>query len=567
MKNIFIDDLGLLLKLNKFVLDKNFFLTNNPAVYKYLFIQNKKVSLLSNLINPRELIKIHKDSYNKFHNLLIDLDNNTKLNKIFKTKSVNVFYNSFRYIPAVNFAGFKSTLIILMRFIKKNRIDKIYFFGEIGNQFCDNEMLYADLLLKNFNLKILKFSNSNLTKKNFINKKNNYRFFNSLSLDIVVNQARKIVSKKIYKGRKKNLIIEPLWDLFYYKYDLKKNLIINLNDKISKKDLYNFNNQEITSISKIVEKIYLKKNKFFSKKILKKIIFDAFEVNHKVNFLIEEINVLKKKFKFNSVIWCCDPDKYTANIVSYFKKKDIPVIGIQHGGGYLLQKYNIHHKHSDFNFCDNFLTYGSSKYLRHKKNIEVGCLRDQFYKKYFNKVKRIDSKSKKIMYIPNPIVSDHFFSFSKPSFFKVKLQDNIVNFLKNTKIKSIIKLPQTPDINHYPFLLEKKNMKHFSLVYEKIYKSVNKYQPKIIILDHFSTSIYECVLSKSEIILFLDKLNMPKKDVLDKLNKRVHIIYKFSELEIVVNQILKNNFEKKNDEFYKKFFSKKNEKKLFKILN
>ena len=110
-------------------------------------------------------------------------------------------------------------------------------------------------------------------------------------------------------------------------------------------------------------------------------------------------------------------------------------------------------------------------------------------------------------------------------------------------------------------------MKHFSLVYEKIYKSVNKYQPKIIILDHFSTSIYECVLSKSEIILFLDKLNMPKKDVLDKLNKRVHIIYKFSELEIKVNQILQNNFEKKNDEFYKKFFSKKNEKKLFKILN
>ena len=82
-------------------------------------------------------------------------------------------------------------------------------------------------------------------------------------------------------------------------------------------------------------------------------------------------------------------------------------------------------------------------------------------------------------------------------------------------------MPQTPDINHYPLLLEKNELKeHFLLVYEKIYKSIIKHQPEIIILDHFSTSIYECLLSKSEIILFLDKFNMPKKDVLHKLKKK-----------------------------------------------
>ena len=115
------------------------------------------------------------------------------------------------------------------------------------------------------------------------------------------------------------------------------------------------------------------------------------------------------------------------------------------------------------------------------------------------------------MYIPNPIVNDHFFSLSKPSYLKLKLQDDIINFLKKIKNHSIIKLPQTPDINLYPFLLEKKNMKNFLIAYEKIYKCVVKYQPKILILDHLSTSIYECIYSKSEIILFLDKINMPKK--------------------------------------------------------
>ena len=178
---------------------------------------------------------------------------------------------------------------------KRDLVNLVYMQLGFSKQISENLIEdFFDTIVLNFKKeKILKFSNSNLTKKNFINKKNNYRFLNSLSLDIVVNQARKIASKKIYKGRKKNLIIEPLWDLFYYKYDLKKNLIINLNDKISKKDLYNFNNQEIKSISKIVEKIYLKKNKFFSKKILKKIIFDAFEVNHKVNFLIVVLFILK----------------------------------------------------------------------------------------------------------------------------------------------------------------------------------------------------------------------------------------------------------------------------------
>ena len=121
-------------------------------------------------------------------------------------------------------------------------------------------------------------------------------------------------------------------------------------------------------------------------------------------------------------------------------------------------------------------------------------------------------------------------------------------------------MPQTPDINLYPFLLEKKNMKSFFIAYEKIYKSVVKYQPKIIILDHLSTSIYECLYSKSEIILFLDKFNMPKKDVINKLKKRVHIIYKFSELEFVINQIFKNNLKKKNNEFLEKFFQKKMKK-------
>ena len=48
---------------------------------------------------------------------------------------------------------------------------------------------------------------------------------------------------------------------------------------------------------------------------------DAIEINYEVKALLAEINKLIKKFNFDRVIWCCDPDKYTANVVSYLKKK------------------------------------------------------------------------------------------------------------------------------------------------------------------------------------------------------------------------------------------------------
>ena len=67
--------------------------------------------------------------------------------------------------------------------------------------------------------------------------------------------------------------------------------------------------------------IYTLKEKIFFKKNFKKIIVDALEINYKLNFLIEEVKALIKRHNFDNVIWCCDPDKYIANIIGYFKKR------------------------------------------------------------------------------------------------------------------------------------------------------------------------------------------------------------------------------------------------------
>ena len=108
---------------------------------------------------------------------------------------------------------------------------------------------------------------------------------------------------------------------FYYKYDLKKNLIVNFKEKIKNQNFQSLKNKKIkNNLIKIIDNIYIKRKKFFSKRILKKIIVDALEINYKLNFLIEEVKALIKRHNFDNVIWCCDY-KYIANIIGYFKKR------------------------------------------------------------------------------------------------------------------------------------------------------------------------------------------------------------------------------------------------------
>ena len=66
------------------------------------------------------------------------------------------------------------------------------------------------------------------------------------------------------------------------------------------------------------------------------------------------------------------------------------------------------------------------------------------------------------------------------------------------------------------------------------------------------------MLSKSEIILFLDQENLPKKDVMKLLLKRVFLVKSIKDMKLVVKKIVKGNVTKaKNDEFIKNFYLSK----------
>ena len=138
--------------------------------------------------------------------------------------------------------------------------------------------------------------------------------------------------------------------------------------------------------------------------------------------------------------------------------------------------------------------------------------------------------------------------------------------MNKNKFKKIIKLPQKLE-NKYPIILEAKNLKNFNLNFQKSYISISKYRPKIIILDFLSTTLYECLLSSSEIILFIDNYNLPPKDVLKLLKKRVHIVKNILEFELIYQEVLENKISKNKDKsFLKYFYLLKKNKSNMKVL-
>ena len=84
-------------------------------------------------------------------------------------------------------------------------------------------------------------------------------------------------------------------------------------------------------------------------------------------------------------------------------------------------------------------------------------------------------------------------------------------------------------------------------------------KPQIIIFDSFSTPIYELLNSKSELIVFIDKLNPLKRDALKSLKERCFLVSSIKDLNKAINLIERKKSNKiMNRSFFDKFYKNKN---------
>ena len=559
MKCFFVNDFEYINNNLHKISSKNFCVTTSIFIYHFLK-QNKfiNVHLIGYNLTPEDRYNLLIKYFVESHRIINILDRDKKVLKYIKYKNINIFYNSLRYSFSIDYSSLMFLLDQIKKLIKRKKIEKIVFLGSINlNHFADTFFLdeLGRILKIDYEFKHEK-KLFPIILNNFNKLKSKLKNVNSITLSQLILYLKQ-KSTNLYKN-KKILVIEPLNDFFYSNYNRKNTTFINYNEIKNK-------NFEITFEEDLEKYIDILKNKLnCSINIIKHIIRLVYVIDKRLITFLPSIEKKIEKNNIKDIFWCCDPDGFIANVVKHFQKKKINIYGIQHGGSYGLQHYNNLHKHSDYNFCDKFLSYGYSKDLKNKKILELGSFKSNYYSLYSNNIKKKHRNSKITMFIPTPICELYPHKICPLLFFEQQLK--ICNILNKNKFKKIIKLPQKLE-NKYPIILEAKNLKNFNLNFQKSYISISKYRPKIIILDFLSTTLYECLLSSSEIILFIDNYNLPPKDVLKLLKKRVHIVKNILEFELIYQEVLENKISKNKDKsFLKYFYLLKKNKSNMKVL-
>ena len=288
--------------------------------------------------------------------------------------------------------------------------------------------------------------------------------------------------------------------------------------------------------------------------------------------MLDDLTKMIENFKFKKIFWGLSPNYFKRNLIISLKKK-IKIFGFQHGCSYFITQKDELHRNSEYMLCDEYISYGSSKffkkkkYLKKTKLINNGCFKENFVSK---KIKNVDCENKKILYVPISLNNFWKPNIQSSQIKKFENQKKICKFLNNLKeYETYLKfIPNTLKnnliLNYYnletnPIYLYSKNYKNLNVNSNSMIKAFTFVKPQIIIFDSFSTPIYELLNSKSELIVFIDKLNPLKRDALKSLKERCFLVSSIKDLNKAINLIERKKSNKiMNRSFFDKFYKNKN---------
>ena len=542
------------------------FLTDRVIIYSLLKKNNLKVILVQKFLKQEKFNKLFIKNYEIFNKSLKDLDK-------YSSDKTNFYFNTFRYLAPRDYVGIISIITALNDIVKKFKFKEIILYtnfkGAIFNASVYNKIFeyFCKVNKINFSLddsKIIKKLNffGNIIK--FLLKfQALIQNFNFIKLKLLVKKC--ITKIEIFKKKKSILIIEPAFDLNFMNYKIRntffKTFTLTKDEKI-------YSDNSFGNLKKIKKKEpyldiilnHLKYNIQFKKKF--------------INIKSKEILKFIKKNHIKKIFWGASPSPYLANILNSIRNINTEIYGVQHGGKYLIQKDDIYHQDSDYFFCDKFLSYGASKmfdkkkYSKNTEIVEAGSFKSNFLKKRFKNFK-LNNLKNNILYIPisSSFLIKPFYGSMEINHYEKQIQiskslNKISHYKKYVKIisRSIIcgRFVDKLSLERNPINFDLINYKNLFIKSDTVLNVVKNLRPKIIICDSLSTPIYELLYTNSEIIIFLDQENLPKKDIISLLSKRAHLVKNTKEMQVVINRIKKRNISKaKNDEFLKKFYLNK----------
>ncbi len=284
--------------------------------------------------------------------------------------------------------------------------------------------------------------------------------------------------------------------------------------------------------------------------------------NSYINF-VNSLNVISSRFNIVLGVWGIPPIcGINALVYEYLKKKNIKVIGCQHGASYG-ETYYPWHFDSDFSRCDYFISYGfTQENLRTlypdralpAKILPFGKINIPNPKRKINKVD-----------ILFPIIqSMDMFSGGMLRTFLHEINDSQIKILEHLNSLVNLKVAVKPFANardeDCSSLILKKKFKNIAFIENlSLIQFLENCLPRIVILELPSTSIYEIANLDTEIFLINDKFNSLSKDAYLKLDRRVHFSDDAQGLIKNLTLFLSGKLESKKDaSFFNNYVYKKN---------
>ena len=536
------------------------YITDKLPIYSFLKFHKFKTILLDNLISTEFKNKVFKKNYFKINAMLKKIGKRQTI-KIENSK-YNTLYINYRGIAPRLYIGILLTVHALEIAIKEEKIKTLIYLNDNENIYLNNNFYLQLFKLFSINRKIT-FISHNLSGDQF---KKIETFFqkayfliysaSQINLKKIKQILKKIFTNLIFKN-KEFFFIEETLDLNYSNYNPFKTFFLKLTKKHYSLEFYDLILKE--------NNLDYPANIFFKYISCNNLLLDIYS--------IKLIKWFKKKF-FKpklKLFWSSDPIIETRTFLTYFKKK-AQVFGLQHGGKQLIMaNTELINKDNQYPFCDNFYSYGASKYFTKKnlgiKNlVNVGCLKSNYQEDF---LKNIKTNNNNLLYVPISLSSFFIPTLEITANEKYKDQLKLCKFLNSQKlfnayIKNIINIKfkdfiiNYKKLNNNPITYELKKFKCLNEYSGNIFKAIKKIKPKLIIFDSISTPLYEVLTSKCEIIILTDRYINLKSDAKVLLEKRVHIVNNVKKISSKLKEIYINNTVKvNNNEFYEKFYKLK----------
>ncbi len=551
----------------------NFLFSTHSSVDVYLKeVYGLECQCLSKFLSSEEVINYKKFSSDKVDKILSFLDDKVSpvINSQFDLE-MKYFVPLYSYFGKYQYSGYIYFIESLKKIIKIYDLKKVTFYENIFNHFFNVSTsmgYFASLIQQSLSTSIICYRKKNefeFLKKTIIRVKR-LRNLRLLKEKLVNDLILKKRFKQFLKKRKTILLSEPLYDLNFLK-DALSNYNILFYPQNSLYPVGFQGKKSITTGENYFQKLDLEKafqepiDQIFIKEIKEDFSRNIGDYINAID-LLREVN---KKYPIILGIWGNPPiGKTKALVFEYLKSKGIKILGAQHGAviGNALEPW---HFDSDFKRCNYFISYGFTendlKRLYPNIKLDPKILP-------FGKVTTIRSnKSKKsidILFPLNTVVSIFEGGMIRISPDRhTERQIRLLEYLNSLKkLKVYIKPVAYVNYENCSVLPVLRRLKNLKVVYGKtLMEFLEKYNPKVVIIEFPSTPLYEVLHLDTEIFLMDDYIHPFEEKALKEVQRRVHYSESTEEIISKIDLFLKGKIKpKRDDTFYYHYVHKKNPK-------